>query len=88
MDVIFAYEDGQVDVIQQDRLGRYLSRAEAHDEWFSKAYFNKDGNIHPLSYSGKVGPFDEDDYAVVNFVFTTATNDVWAYGSYEIDGRA
>lgn len=89
MNVIFAYEDGTVDVIQNHQLGRYLRNMYSYDgEEYSTAYYNEFGKLHNLTLERHFSEFDENDYATVNFVFFKPNGDDWAYGSYMVDGRS
>lgn len=86
--VIFTYDDGQVDVIQQSRLDLYLKRMFTYDgEEFSRVYYCENGEIKPLVLRRVFLPFDQDDYATVNFGFLKPNGEVWADGSYTVDGR-
>ena len=89
MEVIFAYEDGQTDVIEHCRLDRYLRNMFSYDgEEYSEAYYNEFGKLRKLTLERTFSELDENDYCTVSFVFRKPNGDAWAYGSYTVDGRS
>ena len=89
MEVIFAYEDGQTDVIELNRLSRYIKNMYSYGgEEYVTAYYNEFGKLPYLTVDCLFSVFDANDFATVSFVFGKPNGDSWAYGSYTVDGRS